>query len=365
MANVDNSSDELFSNSEHGINLADMLKSIWEEKLLFIKLILVFLFIGLIIIISSKVEYEAYCKLMPEKLEGMQTDLGGLGSLAGLAGINLDMGSEGALTPDLYPQIAQSIPFLLKLWEESIHFEKYDTMTTSYLYFTEIDKPSFLSIIVKFTIGLPFQIKKWMTDSDQNLSNYKNVNKIIRLNREDTKLLEKFKDRINVSVDPQSGILTLQSEMPDALAAAELAQFGIDLLTKFITNYKVSKAKVNLGFVQDRYNEAKSNFESSQEILALFNDRNQNVVTSLAQAESQRLLNEYNLNFEVYKGLASQLEQAKIKVKDETPVFTVLEPVSVPVYKSKPQSFLILFLLSFAGFFTGMIIIFIRKRHSY
>jgi hypothetical protein len=41
--------------------------------------------------------------------------------------------------------------------------------------------------------------------------------------------------------------------------------------------------------------------------------RNRNVVTSLAQAESQRLQNEYNLAFEVYKGLATQLEQAKIK----------------------------------------------------
>jgi hypothetical protein len=59
-----------------------------------------FLVIGLMIAFGSKVEYEASCKLMPENQEGMKSNLGGLGSLAGLAGINLDMGGTGALTPE-------------------------------------------------------------------------------------------------------------------------------------------------------------------------------------------------------------------------------------------------------------------------
>ena len=94
-----------------------------------------FFLLGLLIAFGSKVEYEASCKLMPESQEGMKPNLGGLGSLAGLAGINLDMGGSGALTPELYPQIAQSVPFLLKILNEPIHFEKQDTTTTSYIFF--------------------------------------------------------------------------------------------------------------------------------------------------------------------------------------------------------------------------------------
>jgi len=168
--------------------------------------------------------------------------------------------------------------------------------------------------------------------------------------------LKEFRKRISVDVDSKSGILTLTAEMPDAVAAAELAQLSIDILTKYVSDYKVRKAQENYDFVQARYKEAKTEFEKNQEALAMFNDRNRNVVTALAQAESQRLQNEYNLAFEVYKGLASQLEQAKIKVKEETPVFTVLEPVIVPNRKSFPNTIVVILSSAILGCLVGIII---------
>lgn len=340
------------------IDLIEVAKTIWAGRKLILKVTGVFFVIGLIIAFGSKVEYEASCKLMPENQEGMKSNLGGLGSLAGLAGINLDMGGTGALTPELYPQIAQSVPFIMKVWAEPIEFEKQDTTVSSYIYFREIDRPSFLGLIFKYTIGLPFQIKALLTKSNEELNQRADNGQIIRLSKEDTELLEKYRDRISVDVDTKTGILTLTTEMPDAVASAELAQLSIDQLTKYVTDYKVSKAKENYNFVQARYNEAKIAFEKSQEALALFNDRNRNVVTALAQAESQRLQNEYNLAFEVYKGLATQLEQAKIKVKEETPIFTVLEPVKVPVEKSSPKKLIILTASIFLGFFMSIGLIF-------
>lgn len=340
------------------IDLIEVAKTIWAGRKLILKVTGVFFIIGLIIAFGSKVEYEASCKLMPENQEGMKSNLGGLGSLAGLAGINLDMGGTGALTPELYPQIAQSVPFIMKVWNEPIEFEKQDTTVSSYIYFKEIDNPSILGLIFKYTVGLPFQIKAWLTKSNDEQISKKNKDQIIRLSKEDTELLEKYRERISVDVDTKTGILTLTTEMPDAVASAELAQLSIDQLTKYVTDYKVSKAKENYNFVQARYNEAKIAFEKSQEALALFNDRNRNVVTALAQAESQRLQNEYNLAFEVYKGLATQLEQAKIKVKEETPIFTVLEPVKVPVEKSSPKKLIILTASIFLGFFMSIGLIF-------
>lgn len=336
------------------IDLIEVAKTIWAGRKLILKVTAVFFLIGLVIAFGSKVEYEASCKLMPESQEGVKSNLGGLGSLAGLAGINLDMGGTGALTPELYPQIAQSVPFLMKVWNEPIQFEKQDTTTSSYIYFKEIDKPSFLSLMLQYTIGLPFQIKNWFSKTESEVVPDRKENQIIRLSREDTELLEKYRERISVSVDTKTGILTLKSEMPDALAAAELAQLSIDLLTEYVTNYKVSKARENFNFVQARYDESKTNFEKTQEALARFNDRNRNVVTALAQSESQRLQNEYNLAFEVFKGLATQLEQAKIQVKEETPVFTVLEPVKVPVEKSKPKKVLIIVALFSVGIITSV-----------
>lgn len=338
--NIDSGEEQVIKNDE--VDLIEVAKTIWTGRRLIVKVTVIFFAIGLGIAFGSKVEYEASCKLMPESQEGMKPNMGSLGSLAGLAGINLDMTGTGALTPELYPQIAQSVPFILKIWNEPIEFEKQDTTISSYNYFKEIDKPSILSLLFKYTIGLPFQIKKWLTISSVEVPRLHVKNQIIRLNKEDTELLEMFKGRIKVSVDSKTGILSLVSEMPDALAAAELTQLSMNLLTDYVTDYKVSKAQENLEFVQARYSETKTEFENTQKELALFNDRNRNVSTAFGQIELQRLQNEYNLAFEVYKGLASQREQAKIKVKEETPVFTILEPVKVPINKNAPKRMLVI-----------------------
>ena len=107
------------------IDLLEVTKTVWAGRKLILKVTGIFLVIGLIIAFGSKVEYEASCKLMPESQEGVKPNLGGLGSLAGLAGINLDMGNSGALTPELYPQISQSVPFIMKIWNEPVHIVVY------------------------------------------------------------------------------------------------------------------------------------------------------------------------------------------------------------------------------------------------
>jgi uncharacterized protein involved in exopolysaccharide biosynthesis len=310
--NIDSTKKPIIQDDE--IDLVEVAKTIWNGRNLILKVTGVFLLLGIFIAFGSKVEYEASCKLMPESQEGMKPNLGGLGSLVGMAGIDLGAGGAGALTPELYPEIAQSVPFLLKILNEPIHFEKQDTTATSYNYFKEVDKPSILSLFVKYTIMLPFQVKAWLTN-DERVESVNSKSELIRLSKEDTELVEMFRERKSVSVDSKSGIISLTTEMPDALASAEMANLSVELLTEYITEYKISKAQKDLDFASARYEEAKTEFEKSQEKLAIFTDRNKNVVTAFAQTEHQRLQNEYNINYEIYKGLVTQLEQAKFKVK--------------------------------------------------
>ena len=351
------------------IDLIEVAKTVWAGRKLILKVTAVFFVIGVIIAFGSKVEYEASCKLMPETQEGMKPNLGGLGSLAGLAGINLDLGGNGALTPELYPEIAQSVPFLLKVWNEPIHFEKQDTVISTYQFFKEIDRPSIFNIVLKYTLYLPFQVKNWLTDT--NLTNTINSEKvgIIRMNKDDSDIFENLKSRINVNVDPKTGVINLSTLMPDALAAAELAQVSIKILTDHITSYKISKTKVNFEFIKDRFEDAKQAFEKAQNNLASFSDRNQNVVTFLAKTELEQLQNEYNIHFEVYKDLAIKLEQSEIALKENTPIFTILEPVVIPNEKIKPLKIKITIIYTFVGFIFSIVFIilkhFVEERFFY
>lgn len=78
--------------------------------------------VGLIWAFSVPNQYTAQVVLMPELSTKNVAGLGGLGSLAGLAGINLDNLTVGtdALRPDLYPNIVQSVPFVLYLLQQPV-----------------------------------------------------------------------------------------------------------------------------------------------------------------------------------------------------------------------------------------------------
>lgn len=340
------------------IDLIEVAKTIWAGRMLIIKVTFIFGILGLLIAFTARVEYSSSSKLISESEEDGNA-MGNLGSLAGLAGINLNMSSGGSLTPELYPEIVYSTPFLMELMAQPLYFETLDTTLSSFEYFKNIMKPTLLGLIREYTIGLPGKLKDLIISSDEIESS--SNNDMIRLSKEDWEIIEAFKDRIAVSVDDKTGIVSVECEMPDPVATAHLTKLLIGLLTEDITTYKIEKAKINLDFIQERFDEAKDVYEEKQETLALFVDQNLNVSTASAKIKMESLQNELNVAFEVHKGLASQLEQAKIQVKEETPVFTVLEPVSVPFEKSAPKGKIIIIVWFFLGGVISTALIFGRE----
>ena len=110
----------------------------------------------------------------------------------------------------------------------------------------------------------------------------------------------------------------------------------------------------NLDFVQERFGEAKRSFEDVQSRRAKLRDANMNTSRYTARTELERLDAEYALAQSIYTSLAQQVEQAKISVKETTPVLTVIKPVTVPYKKSKPQRAMILLAFTFLGAIVGM-----------
>ncbi len=115
------------------------------------------------------------------------------------------------------------------------------------------------------------------------------------------------------------------------------------------TEFKIKKANAQLIFIEGRCAEKRKDFERAQANLAAFRDRNKSVTSAVARTEEERLQSDYQLAFEVYSQLAQQLEQAQIKVKEDTPVFSIVKPVTVPIEKSKPNRPLILIIWTFLG----------------
>ena len=94
--------------------------------------------------------------------------------------------------------------------------------------------------------------------------------------------------------------------------------------------------------------------------MAVFKDKSRITSTAASQTRLERLQSEYDVAFEVYKGLASQLEQAKIELNKDKPVFTVLEPVIYPVERSEPRRGVILVLSVILSGFVSIGILSVR-----
>jgi len=342
---------------EDEVNLIELVRVIWSKKYFIAKITGIFFLIGIIVAFTSKVEYKASCKLIHQSTESGMPNLRGLG---GLIGVNLQgLSQNDALNPELYPEIIQSTPFLDKLINTPVYFERLDTIISSYHYFTEFNKPSLIDYLLEYTVGLPGKFFK----KDKN-SILKDTIRIKRYPGKEWALIKSYANRLSIDIDLPTGIISIEAELPDPVAAAMTTSHLVEELTKSVTTYKIEKAKFSLSFIQERFTEAEKAYAINLKQLAQFNDHNQNITTSMVQNEYQRIQNELNISFDIYKSLATQLEQAKIRVKEETPIFAEFEPVMVPVSKSKPKKRVIIIGTFFLGVLISVIIVVVRDKNN-
>jgi uncharacterized protein involved in exopolysaccharide biosynthesis len=339
------------------IDLLALAKTLWSGRSTILKTILLAGILGVIIAILSPVEYTATTSMVPQTGQS-GSKLGGLSSLAAMAGFNLDMASSGeALSPMVYPQIVNSVPFQLDLMNTTFTFSEVNHPVSLYEYYTHIAKPGALELMGKYTIGLPGVLITAIKGKPSQLA-AKEGKGPIGLSYDQEEVRKMIEEKVILTLDPKQGYLTLHATLPEALLSAQVADQARELLQQYITRYKIEKATNKLDFIESRYEEKKKEFEKTQERLAWYRDQNRNMSSAVARTEEERLQGEFSISMNVYNELAKQLEQAKIQVKEETPVFSVLEPATVPREKSKPQKALIMLIWLFLGALLGVGLVF-------
>lgn len=341
------------------IDLIELVKKIWEQRKTIYKSVAIFFVLGLIIIIASPKEYKSEVTLLVESsssMSGMSGLLQQFGGLAGLSGLGA-MTSEEALTPELYPDIIKSTPFLLKVLKARLTDERHDTTLTVFTFLDRYTRLGLGEVIMSYTLGLPFKIiglfREKSEEPDTIPTSLKDEGPI-KLSAKMSGIAHDLSKRIEVNEGESPNILLVSVEMQDPLLAAQLTDTVVKNLTAYIIDYRTQKAKHDLEFVYKSYLEAETRLHQAQRALASFKDRNMNVISASAQIAEQNLQSDYTLTFNLYNTLAQQLEQAKLKVQEKTPVFKVVEPAKVPLHKSKPMTSILLIIMVFAGIFIGV-----------
>jgi LPS O-antigen subunit length determinant protein (WzzB/FepE family) len=348
--------EEMIYPTEGEIDIIALIKRLWSNRNTLILCILIFTLIGVFVSIYTPVEYTAKTIMVPQ-IQSKTSGLGGLSTLAAMAGFNLDamQGTSSELSPMVYPQIVKSIPFQKSIMHIPLNWKESKNPVSLLTYFDSLSKPNPLSFVKKYTLGLPGVILKWIKGSPENpFCVAEGGESLITLTLEEKQTREVLSNSLSIEVNSKDGYLTLTAIAPEALAAAEIAQNAQLLLQQKVTEFKIIKARQNLDFIQALFEDRKKDFYDAQARLARFRDQNLNLGPATAKTEEEKLQSEYQVAFSVYSELAKQLETAKITVKQDTPIFSIIEPVSIPTEKSKPNKPMIVFTWILLGCIFGV-----------
>ena len=324
---------------EQEIDLIELAQKVWASRKLVFKACGYAVLVGLVVAFSIPKEYSTSVTLAPET--GGKSGGGSMGALAAMAGISLGASSgEDALSPELYPDIVSSTPFLIELFDVKVKDQKDKIDTTLYAYLDEYQRGPWWGAIT----SAPFKALGWVISlfKDKEEEGVAVKTDPFRLTKDEAAIATALSKRISVSVDKKTGVTTLSVTMQDPLISASLTDTVMRCLQNYITDYRTNKARHDLAFTEKLYKEAKDNYTVAQSKYASFVDANQNIILLSYRAEQERLQNEMNLAYNVYTQVAQQLQMAKAKVQEITPVYTVVQPASVPLRPAKPNKVMIL-----------------------
>jgi len=295
----------LVSPEDDEIDLIALAKTVWNGRKTVIKTTLIFMGIGLFLAIFTPKVYTASTMLLPQTNKSSKLS-GSLGGLAAMAGINLgSSGGENGISPLVYPEIVNSNPFKLELLQTPLNIKGQNKPVTYAKYYTDLASPGLLGYLKKYTIGLPGLILKALKSSTKS-QKLTAKSKILSIDPEQQSLIKGLKGQISLEVNKKEGYITLNAQMPEPLAAAQLADKAQQLLQDYIIKFKIQKATEQLKFIEDRYYEKENIFKTAQQKFANFRDRNQNMGTAIAQSQLQNLQSEYDLAYSVYSELAKK-----------------------------------------------------------
>ena len=343
----DNQTNSYNNLEEDSIDIIALLKTLWNGKKLIVKTTAVFFIIGCIVALLSPVVYTAQTTFIPQVSEDQMSSSKGLGSLASLAGINLNQGSSSTsdnyLSPLLYSKIANSDEFSLKLIEEELINLNGDKFSIKQYMLPDTNSSfNLIGFIKKYTIGL-------FTKNDNELKSNEIVNGYNFISQEEFGLVNSFKEKFSIVLNDKDGYIGVIASDKDAFISTQLVKIVTKNLQSRIIELRTNKIKERLEYSKNQYELKQIEFNILQNNVADFKDSNKNISTARFMSELQKLESEYQLQQSILMNLASEFNNNKIKLNKDTPIFSVIDEVSVPNERSEPKRSLIALIYLFLG----------------
>lgn len=321
---------------EKEIDLLELAIKIWKQRKRVMRWCIVGAVLGLIIAFSIPKEYKTEVMLAPEVNDAQSS--GNLGALASMAGLSRSTAGMDAVYPELYPDIVHSVPFSLSLLDVPLTDKKGERKFTVAEYLKNDTRQPWWN----YFIIIPRKIIGAIMSSDEEVVEADHKPNAFKLTKEEDLLVKNLNEAIVADVDTKTDVVTITVRMQDPMVSALLADTVVCRLQEYVTNYRTNKARQDLEYIQKLNNEAKEEYYAAQQKYADYLDSHQGIVMYSARTMRDRLENEATLAFNLFNSTSHQLQLAKAKVQENTPVYATITPATVPIKAASPRKLLIL-----------------------
>lgn len=337
------------------IDIVSFGKKLWTNRKLILKFFYISFIIGLIASLSSPSIYSSQTTFVPQVSDYQMSSKGNLSSLASLTGINITQESsnkDSYLSPLLYSKIADSEEFSLKLINEEIINLNGDISTIKDYMLSNQKTFNFnlISLFKKYTIDLFFNNKVDKVNSEL-------LNKYNFINPKDYALINSFRKKFIIELNEKEGYIKVIASDKDPFISSQLVEKITKNLQAKIIKLRTNKIKERLEYSKEQYELKQSEFDLLQKNLAEFKDSNKNISTARFRAELQKLESEYELQKNILINLASEYNNNKIKLNKDTPIFSVIDQVSIPNSRSGPKRVLIIIIYVLIGLIISCVLV--------
>lgn len=310
------------------INLKNISRRIWKEKKKFYRPMAVVFVLSCVYIFSLPRYYATDAKLTPEMSSSL--DGGALGSIASAFGFNFgDAQTADAINPLLYPDLMEDNAFVAKLFDIPVETMEGDVKTTYYDYLKKRQKQPWWGGAKSWFLNL-FKSKPKDTYGQGEFNPY-------TMSKTQSEVADVIRGNISLSVDKKTGVITVNIKDQDPLICKTLGDTLISQLQEFITDYRTNKSRVDMEYYSALVDSARNEYTEAYRKYAAFADANTNVVLQRYQTRLADLENDMQLKYQTYSALMTQLQAAKGKVQERTPVFTILKGAAIPVKPAGPK----------------------------
>lgn len=338
------------------INIMKLCSLLWADKRRACIVAAVMSVVGIVVAFSTVKFYKSSVLLAPEEMSSGA--MGNISSLASMVGLDMKIGTSDAIYPELYPELIGSTDFLVGMFDVKVKTKDGALQCDYYTYLDKHQKHAWWEAPMIGVKKLIASLKKG------NGAQGGAVNPFQLTERQDA-VAKAIYHNIQCLVDKKTNMINITVTDQDPLVAATIADSVRAKLQLFITDYRTKKARNDVAYMQQLFDEAHQQYVKARQQYVSFSDSNQEALLQSVRSKQEDLENEMQLKYNIYTQLAEQLQLAQAKVLEKTPAFTTIQRATVPVKHSNKPKILILLIFLVLGFIGEVIYIICKNRGDF